>query len=93
VGAERAHFVVNAFGYASRFVFDAVERVGMGDYFDLPSAFGWRGEERRGAVYGAAGIEGAWGIAVGRFALAGYNPTLGDGISANFHFYESSNGK
>src|SRR5271167_5013617 len=86
VGTERTHFVVDAFGDAAGFVFDAVERVRMRDNADLPGAFRRGCEEWVGSVDRAAGIEGTRSLGVGWFALAGYNPTLRDGISADFHF-------
>lgn len=62
----------------------------MRDYANLPGAFGWPGEN---GLCGFNGIGIEWAGAVtffGTFALATYNPTLRDRISADFHFSLSS---
>ena len=70
---------------AARIGFDAIKRLGVRDDANLPGAFGGRRKNVLRDV-DLRRIEWTWRVDfVHAFALTGYNPTLRDGISANFH--------
>src|SRR5579884_3762751 len=67
VGAERAHFVVHAFGLAAKFALDPVNGRGMRGHPDLPWSLGRPDEDGRLGGHGFR-LEGALGWRFGASA-------------------------
>src|ERR1700731_2519618 len=85
MSAKRPHFVVDAFRSAAGIGLYAIQRLWMRHNADLPGAFRGPGQDGFRVVDGRR-IEGTSAFALFRsLALPGYNPTLRDRISANFH--------
>src|SRR5579885_2688489 len=85
VGAERAHFVVHAFGLAAKFALDAVNGRGMSRNADLPWSLGRPDEDGRLGGHGFR-LEGTLGCRFGASAtLSQDDPTFSDRIPSQFH--------
>ena len=85
VCAQRAHFVVHAFGQAARFTLNTIKRIGMRNHAHLPRAFA-REAENRGALVDVGRVKGTRrSRLIEIFGLAQHYPTLRDWIAADFH--------
>src|ERR1700733_12161673 len=85
VRAECAHLVVHAVCQAARFVFNAIERIGMRNDAYLPRAFARHAQNRRLPI-DAGAVERTRRTSLFEiFGLAQHYPTLRDWIAADFH--------